>query len=175
MISAQNMFFDVFMSKTQKNSSNESHKLQCNGTRVTCCSSGQRPMKTIGWFQYIYICYIYQHSEYHWKHKTWHLSAGSKFKKSLNQEQIKDLYKSPITKRGDFPTHLRCKINVSGSSICRCWDIDNNRTQIPDDLKNCDLVPRIHISHMWMMAKEVGFVLNVIDMMCIPKEEVCPF
>ena len=97
------------------------------------------------------------------------------FKKSLNQEQIKDLYKSPITKRGDFPPHLRCKINVSGSAICRCWDSDNNRTQIPDDLKNCDLVPRIHISHMWMMQKEVGFVLNVIDLMCIPKEEICPF
>ena len=75
------------------------------------------------------------------------------FKKSLSQEQIKDLYKSPITKRGDFPPHLRCKINVSGSAICRCWDIDNNRTQLPDDLKNCDLVPRIHISHMWMMQK----------------------
>ena len=92
-----------------------------------------------------------------------------------SQEQIKDLYKSPVTKRGDSPPHLRCKINVSGSAICRCWDIENNKTQLPDDLKNCDLVPRIHISHMWMMAKEVGFVLNVIDMMCIPKEEVCPF
>ena len=97
------------------------------------------------------------------------------FKKSLTQEQIKDLYKSPVTKRGDFPPHLRCKINVSGSAICRCWDVENNRTQLPDDLKNCDLVPRIHISHMWMMQKEVGFVLNVIDLMCIPKEELCPF
>ena len=97
------------------------------------------------------------------------------FKKSLNQEQIKDLYKSPVTQKGDFQPHLRCKINVSGASICRCWDVENNRTQLPDDLKNCDLVPRIHISHMWMMQKEVGFVLNVIDMMCIPKEEVCPF
>ena len=97
------------------------------------------------------------------------------FKKSLNQEQIKDLYKSPVTQKGDFQPHLRCKINVSGASICRCWDVENNRTQLPDDLKNCDLVPRIHISHMWMMAKEVGFVLNVIDLMCIPKEEICPF
>ena len=97
------------------------------------------------------------------------------FKKSLNQEQIKQLYKSPVTKRGDYPPHLRCKINVSGSVICRCWDVEGNKIQLPDDLKNCDLVPRIHISHLWMMQKEVGFVLNVIDLMADPKPDICPF
>ena len=106
-----------------------------------------------------------------------YLSKNSErlLKKPMNQEQIKQLYKSPVTQKGDFPPHLRCKINVSGNAICRAWDIDGNRTELPQDLRHCDLVPRIHISHLWIMSKEIGFVCNVIDIMCKTHPELCPF
>ena len=41
------------------------------------------------------------------------------FKKVLTIEQVKEAYKSPVTRKEGYQPHLRCKINTSGDKACR--------------------------------------------------------
>jgi hypothetical protein len=106
-----------------------------------------------------------------------YLAANSErlFKKVLTEDQVIEMYKPTVTQRGSYPATLRCKLNVGGSTSVRCWNALDQRMAIPEDFRGYDLLPRVHISHLWCMSKEVGFVLNVHDMMCIPQSSECPF
>ena len=97
------------------------------------------------------------------------------FKKLLTADQVKEMYKPCVSQRGSYPATLRCKINIGGLSAVRCWNALDQRMNIPEDFRAYDLLPRVHISHLWMMSKEVGFVRNVHDMMCIQQSSECPF
>ena len=72
---------------------------------------------------------------------------------------------------------LRCKVNASGSTAVRCWNESDERCAVPEpeDLRSFDLVPRITISHLWLMAKEMGWVLQINDLMCVAQPQVSPF
>jgi hypothetical protein len=97
------------------------------------------------------------------------------FKKLLTTEQVTEMYKPTVTQRGSYPATLRCKINVGGSTAVRCWNALDQRMTIPEDFRAYDLLPRVHVSHLWQMSKECGFVLNVFDMKCIQQSSECPF
>ena len=96
-------------------------------------------------------------------------------KKKATLDQVRESYKSPVTRKRDYNAHLRCKINTSGSNMVRCWDEDNQRCELPSDLRTYKLVPRINISHLWMMSREFGWVLLISDMMISKTTEPCPF
>ena len=97
------------------------------------------------------------------------------FKKKLGIQEVKGMYKSPVSQKGEYMPHLRCKINTSGLSPCRCWDENDERCELPEDLRTYDLVPRIQISHLWIMAKEVGFVMQINDLMVAAQPQISPF
>ena len=97
------------------------------------------------------------------------------FKKTLNTQEVQGMYKSPVTQKEDYKPHLRCKINTSGLSPVRCWDENDERCELPEDLRTYDLVPRIQITHLWIMAKEVGFVLQINDLMVHQQPQISPF
>jgi len=106
-----------------------------------------------------------------------YLSENSEriFRKALSIDQIREGYRSPVTKKGSYRGHLRCKINLSGTAAVRCWDEKRQRITIPPDLRNCELIPRISISHLWLMSREYGWVFQVNDLQVIQSEEECPF
>ena len=99
------------------------------------------------------------------------------FKKKLSAAEVKAAYKSPVTQKADYRPHLRCKINTGGIAAARIWDDDDNRTVLPDDLREFDIIPRIHISHLWIMgaAKDFGWVLQVNDLCVKTQPQVSPF
>ena len=102
-------------------------------------------------------------------------NAGRFFKKELTKDQIREQYKSPVTQKGEYRPMLRCKINTSGSTPVRCWDENDQRVELPDDLRSYDLVPRVQISHMWVMSKEFGWVINTCDLMVRSQPQISPF
>ncbi len=106
-----------------------------------------------------------------------YLSQNSErlFKKKLSIEQVKEGYRSPMTKKGTYNAHLRCKVNTGGTAMVRCWDAHDKRVDLPQDMRNHELVPRINISHLWMMSREYGWVFQVYDLMVCETEETCPF
>ena len=97
------------------------------------------------------------------------------FKKKLTPDQVREGYRSPVTKKGSYRGHLRCKINSSGTTMARCWNMEDKRREMPADLRNHEMVPRINVSHLWMMSREYGWVFQVNDLMVCEGVEVCPF
>jgi hypothetical protein len=97
------------------------------------------------------------------------------FKKLLTADQVKEMYKPCVSQRGSYPATLRCKINIGGSTAVRCWNALDQRMAIPDDFRGYELLPRVHISHLWIMSRECGFVMNIHDCMCIQQSSECPF
>ena len=55
---------------------------------------------------------------------------------------------------------------MSGRGEVRCWLPTQERAQMPEDLRPCSLVPQLHLSHLWIMGRDFGFVINVLDL-CI--------
>ena len=99
------------------------------------------------------------------------------FKKTLTQSQVQEHYRSPVTRKEGYQPLLRCKINVSGRSCVRVWDEENLRTGLPDDLRMYEMCPRLHLSHLWIMGRDFGWVIQCNDLMCLngAAEADCPF
>ena len=95
--------------------------------------------------------------------------------KKLTEEQVALHSRSPVIRKDDYRPHLRCKINTAGSHACRVWSETDERRELPEDLRGSLLVPRINASHLWLMSREYGWVLQVGDMMIIDSSEECPF
>ena len=55
------------------------------------------------------------------------------------------------------------------------WSETDERRELPQELRGSLLVPRIQVSHLWMMSREYGWVLQVGDMMVLDSTEECPF
>ena len=97
------------------------------------------------------------------------------FKKLLTTDQVREMHKPCVSRRGSYPATLRCKINIGGSTAVRCWNALDQRMSIPRDIRGYDLLPRVHVSHLWIMGRDCGFVLNCYDCMCIQQSSECPF
>jgi hypothetical protein len=98
------------------------------------------------------------------------------FAKKYSLTQCRENYKPCIRQQGSYPASLRCKVNTAGSGAVRCWDVMSQRMPLPDEFRNYELVPRVHISHMWQMGgRDFGLVINVMDCMCLARSTECPF
>ena len=84
-------------------------------------------------------------------------------------------YRECLQKRGEYPESVRTKINVSGQRACRFWNEHYEKIEMPEDLRQCGLVPRVQVKSLYVMGKEVGLVLEVTDLLCILPTETCPF
>jgi hypothetical protein len=97
------------------------------------------------------------------------------FKALKTEEQIRENYRSPVQKKGDYRATLRCKVNCEGSHPVRCWDVARGRVELPEDLRDTELVAKVMLSHLWMMSKEYGFVLLCTDLQIRSSAAECPF
>ena len=84
-------------------------------------------------------------------------------------------YRPCLHRHDHYPALVRCKLNVAGQRACRYWGQDHAPMEAPDDLRECGLVPRVQVKSLWVMGKEVGLVLDVVDLICIPPAAQCPF
>ena len=97
------------------------------------------------------------------------------FKRIMTEDQVREAYRSPVTKKGDYKATLRTKINVDGSHPVRVWDMNRQRIELPEDLRDMELVAKVLLSHSWQMSKEFGFVLQVTDLQVRSSSAECPF
>ena len=103
------------------------------------------------------------------------LNSERLFKKTLTDVQVREIYKPIVQRKGAYPATIRCKINLSGGGAARAWNAMDQRMPIPEDLRAFELLPRVHISHLWIMNRDYGFVLNTQDLHCVEASTVCPF
>ena len=97
------------------------------------------------------------------------------FRAIRSEDEIRGNYKSPVQKKGDYRATSRCKVNVSGSNSVRCWNLNRERVEMPEDLRDSELVAKISLSHLWMMSKEYGWVLQCGDLQVRSSSTECPF
>ncbi len=107
-----------------------------------------------------------------------YLAANSErlFKKQLTEAQIKETYHSPVKPSEKYDPLLRTKINTSGNYATRFWDTESKAIAYPASLKGVQLIPRLHVSHLWIMGSSCGFAINCTDLRLeeVPVVE-CPF
>ena len=85
-------------------------------------------------------------------------------------------YRDCLQLKGEYPSQLRCKLNIAGAKSCRFWDINKQRIDMPEDLRPpAEIVPIVQVKSLWIMHKEVGITLEATDLMCLIPEETCPF
>ena len=85
-------------------------------------------------------------------------------------------YRDCLQVKGEYPSQVRCKLNIAGAKSCRCWDIDKQRIDMPEDLRApAELVPIVQVKSLWIMHKEVGITLECTDLMCQIPADACPF
>ena len=84
-------------------------------------------------------------------------------------------YRPCLQKKGDYAPTVRCKLNVAGQKACRFWSERCEKIEMPADLRECGLVPRVHAKSLYVMGREVGLVLEVTDLLCVLPTETCPF
>ena len=99
------------------------------------------------------------------------------------QDNVERLFKGKATEyrdclqlKGEYPSQLRCKLNIAGTKSCRFWSHDKQRIDMPEDLRApTALVPIVQATSLCIMHKEVGITLECSDLMCITPEGTCPF
>ena len=84
-------------------------------------------------------------------------------------------YKPLLLLKDDYPALVRCKINVRGTKACRFWTPACERREMPDDLRECRLVPRVQFKSLWIMGSDVGLSVEVLDWMVDQVPDTCPF
>ena len=97
------------------------------------------------------------------------------FKKKMTVDQVRDCYKPCVNQRGNYPATLRCKMQVAGSVAVRCWNGLDQRMPVPEDFRMFELLPRVHISHLWQMSRDCGWVCQLQDIQCMDASLACPF
>ena len=105
------------------------------------------------------IVYIAEHSE-------------RILKKRLTVEQVRANYSSCLrTSDKGYPATLKTKVDVgSGKYAVLCWDADGNQVELPDSWRKFRVIPRLHVTHLWIMGTSFGPVVRLTDALLEPDE-----
>jgi hypothetical protein len=97
------------------------------------------------------------------------------FKKQLSAVEIETGYHSCVTTRGSYEPMFRTKINLHEKGVT-FWDVTGHIRGPPDDWRDLTAIPRLHVSHLWIMGREFGIVVNCVDLQVFePVCRPCPF
>ena len=98
------------------------------------------------------------------------------FGQPQSPEQIADAYKAITKKNGDYPRHLKCKVQTAGISSVRYWDKDRKRISAPVDHTGLLFTAKVLLRSLWFAEDAWGIVAEATDLML--QDEVtteCPF
>ena len=84
-------------------------------------------------------------------------------------------YKPLLLLKDDYPALVQCNINVRGTKACRFWTPACERCEMPDDLRECRLVPRVQFKSLGVMGSDVGLSVEVLDLIVDQVPDACPF
>ncbi len=108
--------------------------------------------------------YLFEHSE-------------RLFGKAHTQLQIQECYHPTIKRHatGAYPPTLRTKINTKGRGEITYWTPDGVKREAPEDWSLVSLVPHLEISNLWIMSRELGWVIQCTALKVYEESAACPF
>ena len=105
-----------------------------------------------------------------------HEQSSRFFGAPQTQEQVLEGYKAITKKKGDYPRHLRVKVNTVGLRSCRYWDKDKKRMKALEDHADILLTARVVLRSVWTSGDTWGIVADATDLMLQDEIVVdCPF
>jgi hypothetical protein len=99
------------------------------------------------------------------------------FKKQLTEAQIQEGY-HPCVKRhpeGLYEPLLRCKIDLKGRREISYWTPEGNRREAPEDWRRVTVIPQLEVTNLWIMSREMGFVIQCSALRVFEESVLCPF
>ena len=107
--------------------------------------------------------------------------AAQFFKKPMTADQVRDGYSSCIhhSDKGYLPT-LKTKVDLGDGKHALCvWDSERNQLDKPESWRNRQIIPRLHITHIWFMGSNFGPVVRLTDALlrsdASPVQRTSPF
>ena len=80
-----------------------------------------------------------------------------------------------IPQKDDYEPLMQCKINTEGRGACRCCNNQQERVDMPEDLRDCMLCPRVQIKSLWIMGDSCGVTCDAVDLLVFAIKAECPF
>ena len=103
------------------------------------------------------------------------IHAERLFGKKLSAEQVKESYHPTLSRHSEYPALLRTKFDTTGRRACKFWSTDHQARDAPVDWRSSEVRPQLHISHLWVMGRECGLVLNAEALLVQEASTICPF
>ena len=105
-----------------------------------------------------------------------HAQSQQFFGQVLTEEHVQSLYKAVTKKNGDYPRHLRAKVNTAGANRTRYWDASKARMDPPADHTGLTFSARVVLRAIWIAGEAWGLVADVTDLLLQDESVVeCPF
>ena len=99
----------------------------------------------------------------------------------LTKDQVKTQYlECSRQKSSNHLPMLHTKFWTNGRGAIRCWDASGVARELPTRWRYTRLHLRLHVSHLWIMGKDFGFVIECTDLRVLSEEPesaemVCPW
>jgi hypothetical protein len=107
------------------------------------------------------------------------LAAESKrlFGTALSKDDVRGRFQPMLrTYEATGSQSLRVKVNMTGRSRLRIWDMTRNPIAAPPSWTQCSARCKIRLKSIWLMGKnEMGVVAEATDIMLDDAEAECPF
>jgi hypothetical protein len=99
------------------------------------------------------------------------------FGKSLTRQQIEEGYHPTIRRNaaGTYAPNLRTKIDVAGRREVTYWTPEGVKREAPEDWSRVTVVPALEISNLWIMGRELGWVIQCTHLRVYEESTLCPF
>jgi len=102
--------------------------------------------------------------------------SGRFFGQPQTAEHVTDAYKAVTKKNGEYPRHLKVKVQTTGVSSARYWNKDRKRISAPADHAGLLFTAKVVLRALWFAEDAWGLVAEATDLML--QDEVsaeCPF
>ena len=94
----------------------------------------------------------------------------------LSVEEMRSRFQPTLrTHEATGSQSLRLKMNLSGRAAVRIWSPMGTLISAPPSLSQCSAKCRIRLKGFWLMAKEIGVVVEVTDVQLDTAEVECPW
>jgi hypothetical protein len=96
---------------------------------------------------------------------------------SLDLEAGRQMY-VPIMKpgKGEYSATIRTKINANnGRYGLKCFTPDAEPREMPNEFRDCKVLPCVEFMHIWFQNKQFGVTLLTTHAMIFEEQDKCPF
>ncbi len=104
------------------------------------------------------------------------VNSAKVFGKDMTIDEVKARFSPSIkTSEKGYSSTFKCKIMLEGKGAVKCWDMEKQKRDAPEDWTLCRVRPKITVKNLWLMSREVGILFECSDVQIDESPVACPF